>query len=161
MTRFTAAYNRIFGSGPAIALAGAGALLIGRGLARLTPELALPVPASLRLAGLVLALGLGSALIAWSVRTLTPERRGRALVTGGPFRFVRHPLYAAFLSILAPALILVLAHPAYLATLVLAHAGAHLVIGHEEALMAEWFPDSYPAYRRRTGRFVPRLTVFP
>ncbi|MEE2566289.1 methyltransferase family protein [Hyphobacterium marinum] len=150
-------YDRIFGSGPAIAAAAALCLLAGWVTARLTPVLSLDLPLMLRATALASGTMLALGLIGWSVWTLRPEHRGTELVTRGPFRLVRHPLYAACLSLFGPGLIIALSHPAYAVALVLAYLAAHRLIGREEALMANWFPDSYPAYCTRTGRFWPRL----
>ena len=37
-------------------------------------------------------------LVLWSIKALPPASRGKELVTAGPYRYLRHPLYAAFLS---------------------------------------------------------------
>lgn len=146
-------YDRIFGSGPAIAVASALCIAAGWIMARSTPSLAWSLPAHVALAGLSLSTVIAVAIIAWSVHTLRPERRGAELVTGGPFRFVRHPLYAAGLSVIGPAL--ALSHPVYIGAVILAHVCANRLIRREESLMGKWFPDSYPAFCRRTARFFP------
>jgi protein-S-isoprenylcysteine O-methyltransferase Ste14 len=83
-------------------------------------------------------------------------RAGHQLVTQGPYRYVRHPLYTTgVLALLALALltamwsIVVAALPA-LAFIVLRTP-------HEETRLIETFGDDYRAYARRTGRFVPKL----
>lgn len=157
MTSGNGLYNRIFGSGPLIAVAGAASISGAAVLAAASPGLAWPLPLAVRVGVLAAGVCLAAGVIAWSVLTLRPGRRGTELVTSGPFRFVRHPLYAACLTLLGPSLVIALAHPAYLAGLGCAYASAHFLIRHEEALMEEWFPASYAAYCQRVGRFVPRL----
>lgn len=149
-------YDRIFGSGPLIAAASAVSIFAAALLADASPNLAWPIPAPVRAGVLGAGIIIAAAIILWSVRTLRPERRGAELVTTGPFRFVRHPLYAACLTIFGPSLVAALAHPAYLAGLLGAYGAAHYLIRGEEALMSAWFPETYPPYLRRTGRFIPR-----
>jgi len=67
----------------------------------------LPFPVWLRWAGVGMAL-LGFALLQWAQNTMgknwsdTPRMmKGQALVTSGPYRWIRHPIYTAFLLILA------------------------------------------------------------
>ncbi|MEQ8405379.1 MAG: isoprenylcysteine carboxylmethyltransferase family protein [Oceanicaulis sp.] len=152
-------YDRIFGSGPMIAAAGASALALAWCIEQASLDLSWPIPAWLRLGVFAVGCILAAAIIIWSVLTLRPERRGAELVKDGPFRYVRHPLYAACLSIFGPALVVALAHPSYAGALVLAHVAAHRLIRREERLMTSWFPQSYDAYAAQTGRFLPRLPI--
>jgi protein-S-isoprenylcysteine O-methyltransferase Ste14 len=150
-------YDRIFGSGPAIGAASAGLLAMAWSVSLATPELVWQLPGAVRLAAFITGSGLAVGFILWSVHTLRPQARGSELVTGGPFALVRHPLYAACLSLFGPGLVIGLAHPAYGGALVLTHVIANVLIRREEGLMARWHPDHYPAYCARTGRFWPRF----
>lgn len=91
---------------------------------------------------------------AWTARVDVAE--GQRLVTRGPFRWVRHPMYLS-LFLLALALLLASASP-----LVALPFGVALVamyaerVGAEEALMLETFGEEYRAYMGRTGRLLPR-----
>ena len=78
---------------------------------------------------------------------------GARLVTAGPYRFVRHPMYAALLLI---TLSLVLSR---FTTTRLAVWAALLVVllaklQYEETLLARRFPE-YSGYRKRTKRLIP------
>jgi protein-S-isoprenylcysteine O-methyltransferase Ste14 len=82
---------------------------------------------------------------------ILPEARG--LVTSGPYRYVRHPLYSAealvFLGMLLPVL----------TPLSLALFGTFLGLQalrtrYEEEILVAVFPE-YGAYRRTTWRFIP------
>jgi len=100
----------------------------------------------------------GTLLLAvWSARSLPPTARGRELVTAGPYRYVRHPVYAAFLSCFNWGLAVLLNNWIYVAWAVLVHGLWHWNIRSEEELMKGAFPNEYPEYCRSTGRFVPRL----
>ncbi|MGH7175023.1 MAG: methyltransferase family protein [Minisyncoccia bacterium] len=75
------------------------------------------------------------------------------LVTGGPYRFIRHPIYTG--------IILAMAGSALTAGLwwavVLVVAGVYFIMSarKEEALMAGTFPAEYSAYKARTKMLVP------
>lgn len=85
--------------------------------------------------------------------SLMPE--ARRLVTSGPYRYVRHPLYAA--EILAAAA-MVLAHPARWAVVSLApFVAVQLTRARfEERLLSDTFND-YAAYAHRTRRLLPGI----
>ena len=84
-------------------------------------------------------------------------REQHALVTGGIYSRLRHPMYSAFwLWALAPALLL----PNWIA----GPAGLvgfgnlfFLRIGREERLMAETSGDEYRQYVERTDRVIPGM----
>jgi protein-S-isoprenylcysteine O-methyltransferase Ste14 len=83
-------------------------------------------------------------------------RARHTLVTHGPYRWVRHPLYTTgMLSYLSFALlaeiwlIFLIAVPAFIVLAVRT--------SKEEARLVERFGEDYRGYMRRTGRFLPRL----
>jgi protein-S-isoprenylcysteine O-methyltransferase Ste14 len=75
------------------------------------------------------------------------------LVTTGPYALVRHPIYSG--------MILAVAGSALTSGLwwliVLAVTGAYFLMSarKEERLMAQTFPETYPAYKARTKMLVP------
>jgi protein-S-isoprenylcysteine O-methyltransferase Ste14 len=75
------------------------------------------------------------------------------LVTTGPYRFVRHPIYAAILLFMGAG---VAAHASMLSVLTAIVAGAAIAvrIGAEEVLVVEAYPE-YAAYSRRTKAIIP------
>jgi protein-S-isoprenylcysteine O-methyltransferase Ste14 len=78
-----------------------------------------------------------------------------ALVAGGPYARVRHPMYRAEIAMAAGAALML----GGLVTAMLALAFAVLVvhrIGREEQALAERLPD-YAGYARRTSRLVPHV----
>lgn len=92
----------------------------------------------------------------WSLSVVIKEEH--ALVTTGPYRWVRHPMYTTF-SVWGLAFFLLSANwiigTAFLGMCVAAAARA----GKEEAILTEEFGDQYHAYMRRTGRFLPPLRL--
>jgi len=78
------------------------------------------------------------------------------LVTSGPYRWVRHPMYTVhivyfFAWVLVSANLLLLIN--YLLTIILMFAR----IPKEEKMLLEQFGDEYRAYMERTGRLLPRF----
>ncbi|MDE2149001.1 MAG: isoprenylcysteine carboxylmethyltransferase family protein [Gammaproteobacteria bacterium] len=127
----------------------------------------LPLAGRGALPALELALGLalvlaGAALLAWGRRTMLragtpidPSQPTTAIITDGPFRHTRNPLYLSLillfvgLSLIAdtawgPLLLL-------LAVLPVLHFG---VIRREERYLERKFGDVYRAYRRRVRRYL-------
>ncbi len=78
------------------------------------------------------------------------------LVTSGPYRWVRNPIYTSYFALTLSLFPLTTNWFIGLALLGLSILLASRVEG-EEALLLERFGDEYRAYMRRTGRFLPRL----
>ena len=103
----------------------------------------------------------GILLMTWAVLTMRvtkvnvfPEvRTGSRLVTNGPYRWIRHPMYTALLMIM---LALVCESFSYWRGFWWVLLGADLIVklSYEEKLLQEIF-DDYEAYRSRTWRLVP------
>ena len=123
----------------------------------------LAFPTWLRWTGVVFAI-LGFALLQWAQMSLanswsdTPRMmKEQTLVTRGPYHFIRHPIYTAFLLILGSTLLI---SANWL--IGLCWAGMTILeiisrIGFEESLMMEYFGDQYREYMKKTGRIFPRL----
>lgn len=97
------------------------------------------------------------AMVIWSIRSLPASERGNKLSTRGAFKYVRHPLYAAFLSIFNFGLAVYLNSYIFIIWAILLHPAWHWVVRYEERLMIDIFGQPYIEYQRRTGRFFPRL----
>jgi protein-S-isoprenylcysteine O-methyltransferase Ste14 len=119
-------------------------------------------------AAAILGYAAAAALYGWAVATTRSQRPSLAfsgdaptlLVAAGPYRYVRHPFYAAYL-------IYWLAGAAALRELWLVPAIAAVAALYVLAALQEerWFARSamtraYGEYRRSTGMFLPRLKAF-
>jgi protein-S-isoprenylcysteine O-methyltransferase Ste14 len=89
---------------------------------------------------------------------LTKEEH--VLVTRGPYRWMRHPLYSSAMITLV-SLSLLAANWFMFAMACAAFIGiAGLVVPREEAELIRKFGDEYREYTERTRRFTPRLHFF-
>jgi protein-S-isoprenylcysteine O-methyltransferase Ste14 len=116
-----------------------------------------------RWAGVVLALT-GFALLQWAQVTLgkswsdTPRMmKGQTLIISGPYQFIRHPIYTAFILILGSTLLISSNWLIGLAWLGMTALEVVSRIGFEESLMLEYFGDQYRDYMKKTGQLLPRL----
>lgn len=121
------------------------------------------LPVWLRWAGVGLGAATGVLLI-WTFRSLGKNltdtvvtRREHALITTGPYRWVRHPLYlATCLAVITDSL---MAANWFLAsTGVAVFALLMIRTGREEEELVKRFGDDYRRYMDSTSRFFPRLS---
>jgi protein-S-isoprenylcysteine O-methyltransferase Ste14 len=83
-------------------------------------------------------------------------RQEHKLVTSGPYRWVRHPLYTVGSSMFIA--FGMMADNWFIAALgVLAFIGMAIRTPKEEANLIEKFGDEYQEYMKHTGRFFPKL----
>jgi protein-S-isoprenylcysteine O-methyltransferase Ste14 len=129
--------------------------------------LSIPLPSWLRLAMAVVAV-YSIPFTIWGYRTLGKnwvhalepskfiERKGESLVTNGPYRYVRNPIYlGAFTFIIALALVaanwLLLVPDIFIIVVI------YLQIDGEEKMLLAKFGDEYREYMKRTPRLIPTL----
>jgi protein-S-isoprenylcysteine O-methyltransferase Ste14 len=126
----------------------------------------LSLPEWSRWTGVVLA-GAGGGLLLWTFRSLGKNltdtvvtRHEHELVTHGPYRWIRHPLYTS-VALLVAAMSLVAAN--WFFPVIGLGVLSLLVVRTrtEEANLVARFGDSYRAYMNRTGRFLPRIGQHP
>ena len=125
----------------------------------------LPLPPWMRWAGVGIAL-FGFALLQWAQNALgknwsdTPRMmKEQSLITSGPYHFVRHPIYTAFLLILCSTSFISANWLIGLTWIGMTALEVASRIGFEESLMLEYFGDPYREYMKRTGRLLPRINV--
>jgi protein-S-isoprenylcysteine O-methyltransferase Ste14 len=122
----------------------------------------LALPAWLRWLGVAIA-ACGAALVVWTFRNLGANltdtvvtRKAHTLVTTGPYRYVRHPFYGAFvLGVLGNGL--AMANGFFLLAGLVPFGFLVARTRIEEAKLVERFGAEYQDYMRRVGRFVPRF----
>jgi protein-S-isoprenylcysteine O-methyltransferase Ste14 len=111
-----------------------------------------PIPIALQVVAGVLMLW---ARVTFGLRSFhasaNPTEGG--LVTSGPYRFIRHPIYAAILLFLWAGVVGQNSTLSIL-TAIVATAAIAVRIGAEEALVTEVYPE-YADYAKRTKRIVP------
>jgi len=102
----------------------------------------------------------GIAFAIWARRHLgrnwsgTPSMKvGHELITSGPYRFVRHPIYTGMLTALLGSALA--GGIVWLAILVVFFANFLYRLPVEERYMMQLFPDEYPEYRKRTKKLIP------
>ena len=123
----------------------------------------IPLPVPLRWVGVAVAL-VGFALLQWAQNTLgknwsdTPRMmEGQQLVTGGPYQWIRHPIYSAFLLILGATFLVSANWLIGLSFIGMTALEIVSRIGFEESLMIEYFGDEYRQYMKKTGRLFPKF----
>lgn len=112
-----------------------------------------------RLLGLPLNL-LGSGFLLWASRGLTEPggtpvhvHEPNDLVTEGPYRCSRHPIYVSTLAILVGEALL-LSHLGLVAYACLAWGYIRVIIGYEEKTLREEYGDTYEEYCASVPRWV-------
>jgi len=85
----------------------------------------------------------------------------QTLVTNGPYRFVRHPLYASLIWMIYGAAIAYLSPLAALEGALIFYPMMIYRARLEETALAQKFGKTYASYRQKTGRFLPRLPGSP
>lgn len=137
-------------------------LLAGGALFGFLMQEALPiaVPGDYRIIGAVL---LGAALLldAWVFElfrrhntNIRPDRPAKALVTHGPFRYSRNPIYVGNVMILLGLLLLTGSLWFLISAIAFVPLVEKLAIRKEEAHLAEEFGDAWEQYAQSTRRWI-------
>ena len=121
------------------------------------------LPVWVRWVGVVLGLA-GCAILIWTHRILGENffggmkiRKDHRLITEGPYRWVRHPMYTAF--ILLGFAWFILSENWFIAAFWLASAILVIVtrLNKEEDMLLSQFGEAYREYAQETGRVFPRF----
>ena len=121
------------------------------------------VPVWVRWGGAGLGVGIVP-LTYWVFRTIGRNisetvltKKTHELVTDGPYRWVRHPLYTVGTLLLTALSLLTANWFIALITVLAIVMIVAVVIPREEANLIETFGDAYRAYKKRTGMLLPGL----
>ena len=114
---------------------------------------------------LVFALGsISVVMVVSAVRTLGRQwslaarlTEGHRLVTEGPYRFVRHPIYAAMGGMMLVTGIAISRAWVIPPAAALFAIGTAIRVRSEERLLREAFGEEFEAFRERVGSVLPRL----
>ena len=125
------------------------------------PVISLILPAGLVMGTLLLIAGYAGTQ--WCYRVMgdawrigVNRKEKTFLVTNGPYRLVRHPIYS-FQLVMISGICLLLPAPVFTAVLVLHLVCVNLKAQDEESYLAGVHGDSYTEYVKTTGRLVPRF----
>jgi len=94
-----------------------------------------------------------------SFHSLVVSKQDHQLVTSGPYRWIRHPIYTAYLmnyiagGLIASNLVLTFVPVIFFGMMIINR------IPREEALMREEFGQDYIDLEKRTGRLLPPLKI--
>lgn len=121
-------------------------------------------PTWIRWAGVGLSIT-GFMLLQWAQYTLGKNWSGEPrmlkeqfLITSGPYQFIRHPIYTAFILILGSTLLISSNWLIGLCWLGMTSLEITSRITFEENLMLEFFGEQYSEYMKKTGRLFPKIT---
>jgi protein-S-isoprenylcysteine O-methyltransferase Ste14 len=137
-----------------------GAMYFGIGTAVLPNRVPVLFAGQRVVAALIIALG--AWLMCWALLYFSSWRlrakldEGHQLATGGPFKFVRHPIYMG-LNLLALGTAVWIPTAILWASLLLMLVGSDLRARAEEKLLTQVFGDAYSDYCNHTSRFLPGI----
>jgi len=77
------------------------------------------------------------------------------LVRTGPYRMVRHPIYASMLSMLIATGLAIALWPLFAVGVVLFVIGTEIRVGIEDALLLSRFGDQFRDYQRSVAAYIP------
>jgi protein-S-isoprenylcysteine O-methyltransferase Ste14 len=104
---------------------------------------------------------LGLCLAIWARITLGRNwsasvafKKKHELITNGPYRLVRHPIYTGMIGMFLGFAIYTGVLAGFIGVLLIAYS-FWIKLRQEERLMARHFPKEYAAYRKRTKTLVP------
>jgi len=77
------------------------------------------------------------------------------LVQTGPYRWLRHPIYASMLGMLLATGFAKTWWPMFVAAVIFFVAGTEIRVRAEDRLLAERFQESFTSYRSRVRAYIP------
>jgi protein-S-isoprenylcysteine O-methyltransferase Ste14 len=122
----------------------------------------LPLPSSVKFGGAFL--GIASIIfLVWVHRTLGIQwsttlqfKEDHTLITSGPYKYIRHPMYAS-LSLFFVSLSIISSFWPFIVLVAITFLFFVRIMKREESMMIDQFGEAYRVYMKRTGRFLPRF----
>ncbi len=150
-------YQKIFGVGPLAAILGFLVLGLLWLLDRVLDHVEIVnQPKSLRVIGAIL-IAAWICWHAWCLKTIKSWWQEDQLCTTGPYRFVRHPIYAGLALLLGFGFSLILNSWLILLWPLLWCCILSMLVRKEEKMMEALFGEEYKRFAARTGRLLPRF----
>ena len=152
-------YNNIFGSGPTGVLTTVLLWVVALQISTWVSIPEMHIAPIFRWV-LILLFSIDAAvLLVWSHIILPPSVRAKTLITKGPYQFVRHPIYAAF--IWSGTGIMAMTYRSWL--LIVFVIPIHIFwvwhVQKEEKHMIDKFGSAFADYIKTSGQFFPRFIV--
>ena len=97
-----------------------------------------------------------SILIVWSLMVLPISDRGKKLISKGPYQYVRHPLYAAFIWSGTGIISMIYKSWLLLIFIIPIHIFWVWHIQKEEKFLLDQFGSEYEQYMMKTPQFFPK-----
>ena len=152
-------YNNIFGSGPTGVLTTVLLWVVALQISTWVSIPEMHIAPTFRWVLIVLFSIDAAVLLVWSHIILPPSVRAKTLISKGPYQFVRHPIYAAF--IWSGTGIIAMTYKSWL--LIVFVIPIHIFwawhVQKEEKHMIDIFGSAYADYIKTTGQFFPRFIV--
>ena len=152
-------YNNIFGSGPTGVLTTVLLWVVALQISTWVSIPEMHIAPTFRWVLIVFFSIDAAVLLVWSHIILPPSVRAKPLITKGPYQFVRHPIYAAF--IWSGTGIMAMTYKSWL--LIVFVIPIHIFwawhVQKEEKHMIDKFGSAYADYIKTTGQFFPRFIV--
>jgi len=98
----------------------------------------------------------GSVIYVYSLRVFNRGYRNEQLVTDGPYSVVRHPIYAAWILLICPGVVLFFRSWLMLIVPLAAYASFKIYIHKEDDYLKDKFGQAYLDYRTKTNEIFPK-----
>ena len=136
-----------------------GAIVLIALLHWLAPVVRFDLPIARVIGGLLVAGGLfftvwGAGLFQRHGTAIKPFERSQVLVTEGPYRVSRNPMYAGLVVVLVGLVLLLQSLSPVVAPIVFAWLLHRRFVQPEERMLEERFGEAYTEYRRRVRRWL-------
>ena len=158
MRRWTIlSYRTFFGSGPTGLAVTFSVWIVAVGISQFLSLPSIVIPEGMWWFLFVLFVIDFFVTIAWSLKHLPFSKRGKELVTTGPYTWSRHPLYSAFIW-RGTGIVVLLSRSwtVLFSALPISIFWAWHITGEEESLLKR-FGNDYRKYMENTGQFFPKL----